>query len=40
MKALKSFRKVLLEKSEFVNMPLNPNPVRPNQELEDGIEKI
>jgi hypothetical protein len=40
MKALKSFRKGLLDKSEIISIPLNPHPVRPNQKLEDGMEKF
>jgi hypothetical protein len=39
MKTLKSFRKVLLEKSVIISIPLNSNPVGSNQNLEDGIEK-
>jgi hypothetical protein len=40
MKALKSFRKGLLEKSEIISIPLNPHPARPNHKLENGMDKI
>jgi hypothetical protein len=40
MKTLKSFKKVLLEKSKIISISLNPNAVRLNQNLEDGMEKI